>query len=499
MRAFDYDLFVIGGGSGGVRSGRLAAALGKKVAIAEEFRYGGTCVIRGCVPKKLYVYASLYSEHFEDAAGFGWDVGESRFDWKKLVAAKEQEITRLEGLYRKGLANAGAEMLDTRAELVGPNEVRLLATGKTVTAERIVIAVGGHPSPHDALPGHELCISSNEAFDLPELPKSILIAGGGYIAVEFANIFHGLGVETTLIYRGKEILSRFDQDLRRGLHAAMEEKGIRILCEDIIQSVSAGADGQRIAKTMKHGEIAVDQVMLALGRVPNTKGLGLENAGVKTNERGAIVVDAFSRTSAPGIYALGDVTDRVQLTPVAIHEAMCFIETEYKNNPTSPDHDLIATAVFSQPEIGTVGLSEEEAVRKYDELEVYRAEFRPMKATLSGRKDRMIMKLLVNAADRKVLGAHILGHDAGEMAQLLGISLKAGCTKDDFDRTMAVPPDRGGGAGDHVSAELPCEEGRTGRLSGGSAELQSNRGSPCFLVGWLSKPPVSVYKPASAT
>ncbi|MEY9719044.1 glutathione reductase (NADPH) [Sinorhizobium fredii] len=440
MRAFDYDLFVIGGGSGGVRSGRLAAALGKKVAIAEEFRYGGTCVIRGCVPKKLYVYASLYSEHFEDAAGFGWDVGESRFDWKKLVAAKEQEITRLEGLYRKGLANAGAEMLDTRAELVGPNEVRLLATGKTVTAERIVIAVGGHPSPHDALPGHELCISSNEAFDLPKLPKSILIAGGGYIAVEFANIFHGLGVETTLIYRGKEILSRFDQDLRRGLHAAMEEKGIRILCEDIIQSVSAGADGQRIAKTMKHGEIAVDQVMLALGRVPNTKGLGLENAGVKTNERGAIVVDAFSRTSVPGIYALGDVTDRVQLTPVAIHEAMCFIETEYKNNPTSPDHDLIATAVFSQPEIGTVGLSEEEAVRKYDELEVYRAEFRPMKATLSGRKDRMIMKLLVNAADRKVLGAHILGHDAGEMAQLLGISLKAGCTKDDFDRTMAVHP-----------------------------------------------------------
>ncbi len=440
MSAFDYDLFVIGGGSGGVRSGRLAAALGKKVAIAEEFRYGGTCVIRGCVPKKLYVYASQYSEHFEDAAGFGWSVGESRFDWRKLVAAKEQEITRLEGLYRKGLSNAGAEILNTRAELAGPNEVRLLASGNTVTAERILIAVGGHPSPHDALPGHELCITSNEAFDLPELPKSILIAGGGYIAVEFANIFHGLGVETTLIYRGKEILSRFDQDLRRGLHAAMEEKGIRILCEDIIQSVSAGVDGQRIARTMKHGEIAVDQVMLALGRVPNTKGLGLENAGVKTDERGAIIVDAFSRTSAPGIYALGDVTDRVQLTPVAIHEAMCFIETEYKNNPTSPDHDLIATAVFSQPEIGTVGMSEEEAARKYDELEVYRAEFRPMKATLSGRKEKMIMKLLVNAADRKVVGAHILGHDAGEMAQLLGISLKARCTKDDFDRTMAVHP-----------------------------------------------------------
>ncbi|OCP36257.1 glutathione-disulfide reductase [Ensifer sp. LC163] len=440
MPAFDYDLFVIGGGSGGVRSARLAASLGKKVAIAEEFRYGGTCVIRGCVPKKLYVYASQYSEHFEDAAGFGWTVGESRFDWQKLVAAKEQEITRLEGLYEKGLANAGAEILRTRAQLVGPNTVRLLDTGKTVTAERIVIAVGGHPTPHGALPGHELCISSNEAFDLPELPKSILIAGGGYIAVEFANVFHGLGVETTLIYRGKEILSRFDQDLRRGLHKAMEEKGIRILCEDIIQSVATGADGKRVAQTMKHGEIAVDQIMLALGRVPNTKGLGLESAGVNTDERGAIVVDAFSRTSAPGIYALGDVTDRVQLTPVAIHEAMCFIETEYGNNPVSPDHDLIATAVFSQPEIGTVGLSEEQAARQFEELEVYRAEFRPMKATLSGRKEKMIMKLIVNAADRKVLGAHILGHDAGEMAQLLGISLKAGCTKDDFDRTMAVHP-----------------------------------------------------------
>ena len=440
MASFDYDLFVIGGGSGGVRSGRLAAAMGKKVAIAEEFRYGGTCVIRGCVPKKLYVYASQFAEHFEDAEGFGWTVGESTFDWKKLVAAKDKEITRLEGLYQKGLASAGAEILHTRAELTGPNTIKLLDSGKTVTAERIVIAVGGHPTPHDALPGHEFCISSNEAFDLPELPKSIVIAGGGYIAVEFANIFHGLGVETTLIYRGKEILSRFDQDMRRGLHAAMEQKGIRILCEDLIQSVTKNADGRLVAETKKHGVLTTDQVMLALGRVPNTKGLGLEAAGVTVNERGAIIIDAFSRTSAPGIYALGDVTDRVQLTPVAIHEAMCFIETEYKGNPTSPDHDLIATAVFSQPEIGTVGLSEDEAGKKFEDLEIYRAEFRPMKATLSGRSERTIMKLVVNAADRKVLGAHILGHEAGEMAQLLGITLKAGCTKDDFDRTMAVHP-----------------------------------------------------------
>jgi glutathione reductase (NADPH) len=440
MTSFDYDLFVIGGGSGGVRSGRLAAGMGKKVAIAEEFRYGGTCVIRGCVPKKLYVYASQFAEHFEDAAGFGWTVGEHSFDWSKLVAAKEREITRLEGLYRKGLENAGAEILQTRAELTGPNSIKLIASGKTVTAERILIATGGHPTPHTALPGHELCISSNEAFDLPELPKSILIAGGGYIAVEFANIFHGLGVETTLIYRGKEILSRFDQDMRRGLHAAMEAKGIRILCGDVLQSVKESEDGARIVETLHHGGLKVDQVMLALGRVPNTRGLGLEAAGVKTDDRGAIVVDAFSRTSAPGIYALGDVTDRIQLTPVAIHEAMCFIETEYRHNPTSPDRELIATAVFSQPEIGTVGMSEEQAGHAFSELEVYRAEFRPIKATLSGRAEKTIMKLIVNAADRKVVGAHILGHEAGEMAQLIGITLKAGCTKDDFDRTMAVHP-----------------------------------------------------------
>ncbi|MCV3764314.1 glutathione-disulfide reductase [Rhizobium sp. TRM95796] len=440
MSSYDYDLFVIGGGSGGVRAARVAASLGKKVAIAEEYRFGGTCVIRGCVPKKLFVYASQFHEHFEDAAGFGWQVGESRFDWKKLVAAKDQEITRLEGLYRKGLTNAGAEQIDSRAELVDPHTVLIKATGKTVTAERIIVAVGGAPSVHGALPGFEHCISSNEAFHLNELPDAILIEGGGYIAVEFANIFHGLGVKTTLIYRGKEILSRFDQDMRRGLHAAMQAKGIEILCEDVILNVEKKAEGQLVATTKQGKILEVGQVMLAIGRSPNTKGLGLERAGVAVNERGAIIVDQYSRTNVASIFALGDVTDRVQLTPVAIHEAMCFIETEYKNNPTSPDHDLIATAVFSQPEIGTVGMSEEQAAKAFEELEVYRAEFRPMKATLSGRAERMIMKLIVNGADRKVVGAHILGHDAGEMAQLLGITLKAGCTKDDFDRTMAVHP-----------------------------------------------------------
>jgi glutathione reductase (NADPH) len=440
MSGFDFDLFVIGGGSGGVRAGRVAASLGKKVGVAEEYRFGGTCVIRGCVPKKLFVYASQYSEHFEDAAGFGWTVGESTFSWEKLIEAKDKEIGRLEGLYRKGLENNKAVIFDSRAVLVDRHTVRIVKTGETLTAERIIIATGGAPSMPSSLEGHELGISSNEAFHLKALPKAIAIAGGGYIAVEFANIFHGLGVETTLIYRGKEILSRFDGDLRRGLHKAMEEKGIRIILEDVFTKIEKNRVGRLNAMTLKGETLAVDQVMFAIGRRPNTADLGLEAAGVALDEKGAIKVDAYSRTNVPGIFALGDVTDRVQLTPVAIHEAMCFIETEYRGNPTSPDLDLIPTAVFSQPEIGTVGLSEEAAAQKYEELEVYRAEFRPMKATLSGRVEKMIMKLVVNAADRKVVGAHILGHDAGEMAQLLGITLKAGCTKDDFDRTMAVHP-----------------------------------------------------------
>ncbi|CAN7513179.1 glutathione-disulfide reductase [Acidovorax sp. LjRoot66] len=442
MSGYDYDLFVIGGGSGGVRAGRVAASLGKRVAVAEEYRFGGTCVIRGCVPKKLFVYASQFHEHFEDAAGYGWQVGTPTFDWKALIAAKDKEIARLEGLYRRGLDTNGAEIIDSRAELVDAHTVRIVATGKTATAERIVVATGGAPNPHAALPGHELCISSNEAFDLPQLPRSILIAGGGYIAVEFANIFHGLGVDVTLIYRGKEILSRFDHDMRQGLHKAMVDKGIRILLTDVIENVAkVEGDGGGLIATTKNGEsIAIDAVMLALGRDPNTRGLGLEAAGVALDERGAIIVDAYSRTNVPSIWALGDVTNRVQLTPVAIHEAMCFIDTEYRGQPTTPDHDLIATAVFSQPEIGTVGLSEEDAAQRYAEIEVYRAEFRPMKAALSGRAEKMIMKLVVDAASRKVLGAHILGHDAGEMVQLLGISLKAGVTKDDFDRTMAVHP-----------------------------------------------------------
>ncbi len=440
MTGFDYDLFVIGGGSGGVRAGRLAGAMGKKVGLAEEYRMGGTCVIRGCVPKKLFVYASQFPEHFEDSAGYGWSVGEASFDWKKLIAAKDKEIDRLEGLYRKGLENSHVEIFASRAELIDKHTIELKADGRRVTADRILIATGGRPNMHEALPGHEHCISSNEAFHLEALPKSIVVAGGGYIAVEFANIFHGLGVETTLVYRGKEILSRFDEDLRRLLHETMEEKGIRILCGAIFEKVEKQADGTLLVELSNGETLKADQAMLALGRIPNTDGLGLEKAGVKVDKLGAIEVDDYSHTNVESIWAVGDVTNRVQLTPVAIHEAMCFLETVFKDNPTKPDHELIATAVFSQPEIGTVGLSEEEAAKKYAELEIYRSLFRPMKNTLSGRNEKMLMKLIVDGKSRKVVGAHIMGPDAGEMAQLLGISLKAGATKDDFDRTMAVHP-----------------------------------------------------------
>ncbi|MBO6541311.1 MAG: glutathione-disulfide reductase [Rhizobiaceae bacterium] len=439
MASYDYDLFVIGGGSGGVRAGRVAASLGKRVAVAEEYRFGGTCVIRGCVPKKLFVYASQFAEHFEDSAGYGWTVQTPEFDWRTLIANKDKEINRLEAAYRSGLGNAKAEMIDSRAVLVDDHYVRIVAEDRVVSAETILIATGGRPNPHDALPGHEHCISSNEAFDLPVLPRSIAIEGGGYIAVEFANIFHGLGVETTLIYRGKEILSRFDMDVRRALHEEMEKKGIRILCQTVAIGVDKTSGG--LAVHLNSGDtIQVEQMMLALGRLPNTEGLGLEAAGVETGKTGEIVVDEFSRTSVGNIYAIGDVTNRVQLTPVAIHEAMCLVDTLFRGKPTSPDHDTIATAVFSQPEIGTVGLSEDAASTQFDELEIYLARFRPMRHTLSGRDERMVMKLVVDGKSRKVIGAHILGPDAGEMAQLLGIPIKAGLTKDDFDRTMALHP-----------------------------------------------------------
>lgn len=440
MSDYDFDLFVIGGGSGGVRAGRVAASMGKRVGVAEEFRFGGTCVIRGCVPKKLLVYASEFPEHFDEAAGFGWSVGEAAFSWPALIAAKDKEIARLEGLYRKGLESNHATIFTSRAELIDAHHVRLLSDDRTVSAETILIATGGRPNPHEALPGNHLCISSNEALDLAELPKSIVIEGGGYIAVEFASIFAGLGSKVTLVYRGKEILARFDADLRAGLHKSLEARGVTILTQTVLEHVHPGHDGLLHAHHSGGASIAADQVMLAVGRLPNTQGLGLDRAGVATDAQGAITVDLFSRTSQANIFAIGDVTNRVQLTPVAIHEAMCFIETAFKDNPVAPDHETIATAVFTRPEIGTVGMSEEQAAKRFGDIDVFRAEFRPMKATLSGSAGKMLMKLIVDSASGKVVGAHVMGPDAGEMAQLLAIPLKMGALKADFDRTMAVHP-----------------------------------------------------------
>jgi len=440
MSNYDFDLFVIGGGSGGVRAGRVAASMGKRVGIAEEYRFGGTCVIRGCVPKKLLVYASEFPDHFHDAAGFGWSVGETAFDWASLIAAKDKEIARLEGLYRKGLENNKATVFASRAELVDAHHIRLLADDRTVSAENILIATGGRPNPHAALPGHHLCLSSNDVFDLPRLPKSIIIEGGGYIAVEFASVFAGLGSQVTLVYRGKEILSRFDSDLRAGLHRGLAARGVTILTQTVLENVHRGRDGPLHVHHSGGASISAEEVLLAVGRLPNTEGLGLDRAGVETDALGAITVDACSRPSQPNIFAVGDVTNRVQLTPVAIHEAMCFIETTFKDNPTAPDHEMIATAVFSRPEIGTVGMSEDDAAARIGDIDIYRAEFRPMKATLSGSSERMLMKLVVDATTNRVLGAHVMGPDAGEMAQLLAIPLKMGATKADFDRTMAVHP-----------------------------------------------------------
>jgi glutathione reductase (NADPH) len=442
MAGFDFDLFVIGGGSGGVRAGRLAASLGRKVGIAEEYRYGGTCVIRGCVPKKLLVYASQFAETFEDAAGFGWHIGDTTFDWSRLIANKDREIHRLEGLYRKGLESNGAQTFVSRAVLEGPHEIRLLSENRIVTAERILIAVGGSPNRLKSLEGHEHCITSDEVFHLHAQPESIIIKGGGYIAVEFACIFAALGTKTTLIYRGDHILRGFDHDISAALAEEMTRKGIRVILNANFAKVEQIAGIKRI--TLDDGTaLDAQEVMLAVGRLANTDGLGLEKAGVKTDRLGNIPVDEYSRSDISYILAVGDVTNRVPLTPVAIHEAMCLIETEFQGTPTRPDHEMIATAVFSQPEIGAIGLSENLACQKFEALDVYLTSFRPMKHTLSGRDEKTVMKIIVDHATDRVVGVHILDPDAGEMVQMLAIAMKMGASKRDFDRTMAVHPTAG--------------------------------------------------------
>ncbi|MEM8665117.1 MAG: glutathione-disulfide reductase [Pseudomonadota bacterium] len=439
MADFDYDLFVIGAGSGGVRAARIAAGYGAKVAVAEEYRVGGTCVIRGCVPKKLMVYASQFSEHFEDAAGYGWTVGPQRFDWSTFIAAKDAEIDRLNGIYIRNLTKAGAELFMSRAVVEGPHAVRIVAQNRVVTARTILIATGGTPWVDTTVPGIEHVITSNEVFHLETMPERVVIAGGGYIAVEFAGIFRGLGADVTLIYRGPEILRGFDDEVRHLIRAEMEKKGIKFVFNDIFSRVDKGEDG--LTATLRSGEtLRADTILFATGRDPSTKGLGLETAGVELDKRGAVRVDHQSRSSCASIYAVGDVTDRVNLTPVAIREGHAFADTVFGGKSVLVDHTLIATAVFSQPELGTVGLTEVEALASHHAVDVYRAGFRPMLHTLSGRDERMFMKVLVDAETDRVLGVHIMGHGAAEMIQVLGIALKMGATKADFDATIAVHP-----------------------------------------------------------
>ena len=439
MAEFDTDLFVIGGGSGGVRAARIAATHGARVMIAEEYRMGGTCVIRGCVPKKLLVYASHFHQEFEDAAGFGWTVREPTFDWAALIANKDKEIARLEAAYTTNVEKSGAKVLKTRAVLEDAHTLRL-STGETVRAKYVLIATGGAPNHGAAIPGIEHVISSNEVFHLPKLPRRILIQGGGYIALEFACIFAGLGSDVTVVYRGDNILRGFDEDVRSHVRSEMEKEGITILT------------GCTVAKVDKHGNdftshlssgssIASDQVMFAIGRHPNVGGLGLDKAGVTVNPKnGGIAVDHFSKTSVPNIYAIGDVTHRINLTPVAIREGHAFADTVFGKKEVRVDHADIPTAVFCQPEVGTVGLTENQAREKFSHVDIYKSTFRPMKATLSGRDTRMLMKLVVDGTTDRVVGCHIVGDGAAEMVQVLGIAVKMKATKADFDATMALHP-----------------------------------------------------------
>ncbi|MGH6826890.1 glutathione-disulfide reductase [Methyloceanibacter sp.] len=438
MNKHDYDLFVIGGGSGGVRAGRLAAELGAKVAIAEEYRVGGTCVIRGCVPKKLLVYGSRYSSAFADARNFGWTSEDLRFDWPTLIGNVRREVDRLNGVYTRTLEKAGVRIILDRAVLEGPHTVRLANGAASISAKTILVATGGHPMI-PKLRGSEHLISSNECFRLERLPASIAIVGAGYIGMEFASIFAGLGVKVTVLHRGDQVLRNFDADLRDGLAEAMRKRGIDIRTNTETAGIEKEDGGYRVH--FKRGDsLHAGLVMAATGRLPNTMGLGLDKAGVDLGWNGHVVVDEFSRSSVDNIYAVGDVTDRVNLTPVAIHEATAFAETVFNDQATPVDYAMIPTAVFSDPEIGTVGLSEEAAREMGHVVDIYKIAFRPLKYTLAGRDEKMLMKLVVDMATDKVLGCHILGPDAAEIVQMAAIALKMGATKAQFDMTMALHP-----------------------------------------------------------
>lgn len=439
MAANDYDLFIIGAGSGGVRAARIAARHGARVAVAEEYRPGGTCVIRGCVPKKLLVYASRFADDFEDSIGFGWSTSEVSFDWATLIANKDREIARLEAVYKRTLEAAGVQLFASRAVLRDRHTAVLEVDGRKVTARYILIATGAMPVRSGAIAGVEHAITSNEAFNLSALPERIVIFGGGYIAVEFAGIFNGLGSATTLVYRGPEILRGFDDDLRRGVREAMTRRGVEVICGAALTAIE-GTPGNLRTRLSTGETIETDQVMLAMGRRPNTHGLGLEAAGVDLDALGAVVVDRFSQSSIDNVFAVGDVTNRLNLTPVAIREGHAFADSVFGGKPTAVDRINVPTAVFSQPEIGTVGLTEARARELCRKVAIYKTSFRGMRNTLGGRDERMMMKLVVDGESGRVVGCHILGPEASEMAQILAIALRAGATKADFDATVAIHP-----------------------------------------------------------
>ena len=438
MADHDVDLFVIGAGSGGVRAARIASGYGARVMIAEEYRVGGTCVIRGCVPKKLLVYASRFSEDFEDAAGYGWTVPEPTFHWPTLIANVHGEVARLEAAYTNTLERFNVTLVKSRAVLEDAHTVRL-ANGAHVRAETILIATGAAPYHGAQIAGLEHVISSNEAFHLKQLPKRILIQGGGYIAVEFAGIFAGLGSDVTLVYRGENILRGFDDDVREHLRGEMARRGIKIITKQTVAAVEKVEHGYDV-ELSDHKQLMTDLVMFATGRKPNVHGLGLEAAGVKLGETGGVAVDEFSKTTVDNIYAVGDVTNRVNLTPVAIREGHAFADTVYGGKPTPVDHTNVPTAVFSEPELGVIGLTETQARQRLNKVDIYKTSFRPMKATLPGRDTRMFMKLVVDGITDQVVGCHIAGAHAAEMIQAIGIAVKMGATKADFDATMAVHP-----------------------------------------------------------
>ncbi len=436
----EVDLFVIGAGSGGVRAARMSAGHGASVMIAEEDRVGGTCVIRGCVPKKLYVYASRFADDIADARAFGWDVEQSGFDWPKLRDAVAAEVTRLSGLYVKGLDSAGVQIAHERATITGPNSVRLARSGEVITARHILVATGGHPVLEPVIPGGHLGITSNDVFHMPVLPKRMVVVGGGYIALEFACVFARLGVAVTLLHRGDNVLRGFDEDIRTRLHDALVRSGIGLALNRTVARIDEGVDGVRHLTLSDGTRLEADVVLVATGRRANTAGLGLESAGVTVDADGAITVDAASRSTCPSIHAVGDVTNRVNLTPVAIREGHAFADSTFGGKPWTVSHFPIATAVFTTPEIGTIGLSETGAVKAGHKVTIFDTQFRAMRATMTGREDRTYMKLIVDSETDKVLGAHMLGPDAGEIIQSLGIAVTMGATKADFDRTMALHP-----------------------------------------------------------